>query len=152
MKSKVLLFNPRATNYKARIPNSVLQVAASVDGKYDWAIVDGNAEINGEQKIIDYLSSGNFKYFGCTVMPGPQLKQAILVTKKVHELFPDIKIIWGRILFAANQYKVVINSGWVDAIINGPGDVAFPKLLEAFEHNSPLDSIHNIIFKREMKS
>lgn len=146
MSTQVLLFNPCATNYKARIPNSVLQVAASVDGKYDWVIVDGNAEVNAEQKISDYLSSGNFKYFGCTVMPGPQLKQAILVTKKVHELFPEVKIIWGG-YFAANQYKVVINSGWVDAIINGPGDVAFPRLLDAFENNSPLDSINNIIFK-----
>ena len=49
-KDKILLFNPRAANHKARIPNSVLQVAASIDDKYDWVIVDGNREIDPRDK------------------------------------------------------------------------------------------------------
>jgi hypothetical protein len=43
-KPKVLLFNPRAANHKPRIPNSVLQVAASINHFCDWVIVDGNLE------------------------------------------------------------------------------------------------------------
>jgi hypothetical protein len=44
--SKVLLFNPRAAESKARVPNSILSIAASIEGKYDYAIVDGNLENN----------------------------------------------------------------------------------------------------------
>ena len=83
MEKGVLLFNPRATNFNARIPNSVLQVAASIDGKYPWVIVDGNKEKEPWRKIEDYLATGNFSYFGCTVMPGPQLKEAIPFSKKI---------------------------------------------------------------------
>jgi len=43
-KPKVLLFNPRAANHKPRIPNSVLQVAASINHFCDWVIVDENLE------------------------------------------------------------------------------------------------------------
>ncbi|HLP50858.1 MAG TPA: radical SAM protein [Chitinophagales bacterium] len=145
--NKVLLFNPRSNDYKARIPNSVLQVATCIDHQRDWVIVDGNLETDPQQKIINYLNTGEFAFFGCTVMPGPQLRQAIPITKLIHEQYPSIKIIWGG-YFASNQYKSVINSGYVDAIINGPGDFAFPKLLLAFENNEALDGINNLICKR----
>ncbi len=144
---KVLLFNPRSNNHLARIPNSVLQVAASIQGKYDWVIVDGNLEDAPHQKILDYLKADDFKFFGCTVMPGPQLRQAIPITKLVREKFPAVKIIWGG-YFASNQNKSVMLSGFVDAIVNGPGDFAFPKLLDAFENNLPLENISNLIFKK----
>jgi anaerobic magnesium-protoporphyrin IX monomethyl ester cyclase len=144
--NKVLLFNPRSANSKPRIPNSVLQAAAAINGSYDWVIVDGNLETDPRQKIIDYLRTGQFKYFGSTVMPGPQLRQAIPITKDVKTLFPNIKVIWGG-YFASNQHKSVINSGYIDVIINGPGDKAFPKLIEAFENNGPIAEINNLIYK-----
>jgi len=144
---KVLLFNPRAARSKPRIPNSVLQVAASIDGIYEWVIVDGNLETKPLDKIMDYLRTGDFAYFGCTVMPGPQLKQAIPYTKRVREEFPEIKIIWGG-YFASNQYKAVINSGYVDAIVTGPGDRAFPRLLDAWDRGEALEAIPNLIFKK----
>jgi anaerobic magnesium-protoporphyrin IX monomethyl ester cyclase len=91
----VLLFNPRSQNYKARLPNSILQVAASIEGKFDYVIVDGNLEDDPWPKIESYLDDGSIGYFACTVMPGPQLKQAIPYSKKIRERFPSLKIIWG---------------------------------------------------------
>ncbi|HSY77888.1 MAG TPA: radical SAM protein, partial [Bacteroidia bacterium] len=110
MPGKVLLFNPRSAEHKARIPNSVLAAAASIEGKYDYVIVDGNMENDPFSKIQAYLSAGEIKYFGSTVMPGPQLKQAIPFTKKVKELFPKVKTIWGG-YFASNHSKTSLNSG-----------------------------------------
>src|SRR3954466_7555536 len=136
--NKVLLFNPRASNHKPRIPNSVLSVAAAIDGSRDWVIVDGNLEQEPWEKIYSYLKTNEFSYFGCTAMPGPQLKQAIPFSKKIRELFPQMKIIWGG-YFASNQYKSVIKSGYVDFVINGPGDHAFPNLLNAIENNLPVE-------------
>ena len=34
--SKVILFNPRSANRKHRIPNSILQVGASIHGKHEY--------------------------------------------------------------------------------------------------------------------
>ena len=95
----------------------------------------------------NYLKTNEFKYFASTVMPGQQLKQAIPFSKKVREQFPEIKIIWGG-YFASNQYKSAINSGFVDYIINGPGDKAFLELISAVEKGNVVSSIENLIYKK----
>src|SRR6187399_1958832 len=141
--TRVLLFNPRSANYKPRIPNSILSVASSIEGIYDYVIVDGNLEDDPWKKIHAYLNDGGFGYFGCTSMPGPQLKQAIPISKKIRELFPNVKIIWGG-YFPSNQSKVVLNSGYVDFVINGPGERSFPALVDALENNKPYELIHNL--------
>ena len=143
----VILFNPRAVkedNY--RIPNSILQIAASIHDKYHYAIVDGNREKDPWEKIQYYLQSGEYAFFGCTVMPGPQLKEAITFTKRIKEQFPNVTNIWGG-YFASNQYKVVIGSPHVDFVINGPGDHAFPALLDALTQNTPYEFIQNLIYQ-----
>jgi anaerobic magnesium-protoporphyrin IX monomethyl ester cyclase len=147
---KILLFNPWSAHYGWRIPNSILQIAASIEGKWDYAFVDGNREVDPWPRIKSYLDAGDFKYFGCTVMPGPQLKQAISLTKKIKELYPSTITIWGG-YFASNQHKVCITSGFVDYIVDGPGDQAFPKLLKALELGDHLLSIDNLIYQEDDK-
>ena len=144
--NKILLFNPRSAIAKYRIPNSILNIAASVDGKWDWVIVDGNREVDPYKKIMDYLKSGTIKYVGFTVMPGPQLKQAIPYAKLIKKNFPDVVMIWGG-YFATNQFKVVLDSGYVDFVINGPGDHAFPQLIDALEKDAPYEFIKNLIYR-----
>ena len=145
--NKVLLFNPRSANSKPRIPNSILSVASSIDGVFDYVIVDGNMESDPAEAIFKYLAQGTFQYFGLTCMPGPQLRQAIPISKRIREQFPQIKIIWGG-YFPSNQSKVVLNSGFVDFVVNGPGEKCFPDLLHALENNQPFEQIHNLIYKK----
>ncbi len=144
--NKILLFNPRSAKAKHRVPNSIMNIAASVDGAYDWVIIDGNREQYPYKKIKKYLETGEYKYIGFTAMPGPQLKQAIPFARKIKEEYPFTTMIWGG-YFPANQYKVVINSGYVDFVINGPGDHAFPQLIDALEYNMPYGQIKNLIYK-----
>ena len=150
MRRKIIIFNPRSANGKHRIPNSILQVGASIHGKYEYVFVDGNLEENPWQTLEKYFKTGEFSYFGSTVMPGPQLRQAIPFTKKIKEQFPDVITIWGG-YFASNQYKVSLNSGYVDYVINGPGDNTFPELIDTLEKNNleNLTSIKNLIYKNE---
>jgi anaerobic magnesium-protoporphyrin IX monomethyl ester cyclase len=143
--NKVLLFNPKSCDYNYRIPNSILSVAASIEGKFDYVIVDGNLEDDPYSTIAAYLDTGNFRYFGCTVMPGPQLKQAIPFTIRIKKEYPLVKTIWGG-YFATNQHKVALQSGAVDFVINGPGDLAFPSLLAALENNESYQHIHSLIY------
>ncbi|GAA4736636.1 B12-binding domain-containing radical SAM protein [Flavisolibacter ginsenosidimutans] len=145
---KVLLFNPRSANYKPRIPNSILNIAASIEGKFDYAIVDGNLEDDPWVKIERYLASGEFGYFGCTCMPGPQLKQAIAVSKKLKAQFPAVNVIWGG-YFPSNHPKVVLFSGYIDFVVNGPGDKTFPALVQALENNELYENIPNLIYKKD---
>lgn len=142
---KILLFNPKATTHNCRIPNSILSIAASVDGMRDYVIVDGNRELDPHSTIDRYLATGEFGYFCPTVMPGPQLRQAIPFSKKIREKYPEMVIIWGG-YFASNQSKVVLESGFVDYVIQGPGDVAFPLLIQHLENGSDYSHIPNLSY------
>lgn len=146
--SQVILFNPRSAKWKHRIPNSILQVGASIHPKYEVHFVDGNMEKDPVAKIKKLLEGGKVRFFGCTVMPGPQLRQAIPISKMVKEKFPDVTVIWGG-YFATNQHKVVLESKYVDYVINGPGDHAFPSLLNALEEGSNVDDIKNLIYLKD---
>lgn len=147
MKEKIILFNPQSATGKHRIPNSILQVGSSIDHKFDYFFVDGNLEKDPLKTIEKYINEDQATCLGMTVMPGPQLKQAIPFSKIIKEKYPNIKIIWGG-YFASNQYKVVLNSKVVDYVINGPGDEAFPRLLNYINDSNTEDltSIPNLIY------
>jgi radical SAM superfamily enzyme YgiQ (UPF0313 family) len=142
----IIFFNPRSGKYNHTLPLSILQIVASIQGRNKYVIVDGNFEKDPLKKIKTYIQSGGYKYFASTVMPGPQLKQAIPITKKIKLEFPEIINIWGG-YFASNQYKSAINSGYIDYIIYGPGDYSFLQLINALENNLKLDEIENLIYK-----
>jgi anaerobic magnesium-protoporphyrin IX monomethyl ester cyclase len=144
--NKIILFNAKSAEGKYRIPNSILSIAASVEGLYEWTIVDGNRDADPLKVISSYLDSGEYKYLGFTVMPGPQLKQSIPFAKAIKEKYPDTIMIWGG-YFPSTQSKTVLESGYVDFIINGPGDHAFPQLIDALEHNKPYEFIKNLIYR-----
>lgn len=160
MSPKLILLNPRSANAKHRIPNSILQVGASIEGKYEYVFVDGNREADPLAAICQHLESGGFAYLGMSVMPGPQLQQAIPIAAYVRQHFPEVVQVWGG-YFASNQHKAVLGSGYVDFVIDGPGDTAFPKLLakieEVFEQTgsrkiqdkSDFGQIENLIFLTE---
>lgn len=144
--NKVLLFNPRSAVAKHRFPNALLAIAASINNQFDWALVDGNCESDPYTMLASYLKTGQYRYIGFTVMPGPQTKQAIPFAKRIKEEFPGTVMIWGG-YFPINHYKVVMQSGYVDFIINGPGDHAFPTLLDALENDKPYELIKNLVYK-----
>jgi radical SAM superfamily enzyme YgiQ (UPF0313 family) len=125
-------------------------VAASIHGKFDYAIVDGNLEPDPWAAIRKYLETGQYRYFGLTVMPGPQLSQAIPITQQIKSEFPEVCTIWGG-YFASNQYRVVIQSPFVDFVVHGPGDNAFPELLDALEHDRSPENIRNLIYLEDGK-
>ncbi len=122
-----------------------MSIAASVEGKYEWAIVDGNCEADPLAKIESYLQTGEYKYIGFTVMPGPQLKQAVPIAKAIKKKFPNTLMIWGG-YFPSTQPKSVLCSEYVDFVINGPGDHAFPALIDSLEKNTPYEFIKNVIY------
>jgi anaerobic magnesium-protoporphyrin IX monomethyl ester cyclase len=149
----IILFNPRSAEGKHRLPNSILQVGATVYGTCDLVFIDGNRERDPWEKIANYLNSGKFGYFGCTVMPGPQLKQAIPFTRRIRELYPSVTTIWGG-YFASNHYETAIRSGYIDYIIRGPADLAFPRLIDCLEKGDKdmIGSIGNLVYFRDYQT
>jgi anaerobic magnesium-protoporphyrin IX monomethyl ester cyclase len=148
--NKVILYNPKSAVAKHRIPNSILNIAAAIEGKYDWVIVDGNIESDPLKKLFSYLDTGEYSYLGFTVMPGPQLRESVPISKAIRAKYPHTTMIWGG-YFPSTQPEAVLNSGYVDLIINGPGDNAFPRLIDALENHEPYEFIKNLIYKANGK-
>ena len=94
----ILLYNPRvAKPGYHRLPHSLLQLGALLEGRFSYAIVDGNLDQERDRagEIIDEVRRGNVRYLGVTIMPGPQLQQAIPDIKRIRAACPDLTIVVG---------------------------------------------------------
>lgn len=129
----IVLFNPWATR-TPRVPNSLLHLAAALGAApgapVEVAIVDGNVQADPWPRIEALLGSGHFGFFGCTVMPGPQLKQAVAITRQVRSRFPHLVTLWGG-YFPSNHPQAVLRSGMVDVIVRAAAETTLPALLRA---------------------
>lgn len=143
----ILLFNPWATR-SGRVPNSLLHLAASLGPGYDVELIDGNLEPDPWAVIEPLLASGRFGFFGCTVMPGPQLQQAVPVTRQVRERFPEVVTVWGG-YFPSNHPQAVLQSGWVDYIVQSAGEATLPALMQALCSGRQPDLVPGLIFSRQ---
>src|SRR5687768_8549007 len=94
----ILLYNPKvATPGYHRLPHSLLQLGALLEGRYPYAIVDGNLDQERDRaaEIIDQVQCDGVRYLGVTIMPGPQLQQAVPDIKRIKAACPDLTIVVG---------------------------------------------------------
>src|SRR5215510_8557650 len=120
----IALLNPRSARWKHRIPLSILTLGAALEGRFPYELIDGNVDRNVTRTLLRTIREKNVKYLGITVMPGPQLAEAIRLSQEVKAHCPDVSITWGG-YFASLHTDTVLKSGIVDYVIRGEGDVAF---------------------------
>jgi anaerobic magnesium-protoporphyrin IX monomethyl ester cyclase len=128
----ILLFNPRSARWKHRLPLSLLSLAAALEGIYEYEIVDGNFETDPVRALAKIIVEKKVRYFGVTVMPGPQLAEAITVTRDLKARFPNLVVVWGG-YFPSLHSQIVLDSGLVDHVIRGPGEIPFLELINRLE-------------------
>jgi radical SAM superfamily enzyme YgiQ (UPF0313 family) len=143
----ILLINPRSARWNHRVPLSVLAVGAGLEGKYEYEIIDQNYDPRIETTLKSLISARDVRYVGLTVMPGPQLTQAINLSMFLRSNYPAIKIIWGG-TFPTIHAETVLKSSLVDFVIWSQGEFALPELVRALEGGRPLDGVRGISFKR----
>ena len=74
----IVLFNPRATRPRnRRLPLAILAIAAILEGREDYEIVDGNLDDNPVDIILKLIATHNVELLGVSVMPGPQMVAAM---------------------------------------------------------------------------
>jgi anaerobic magnesium-protoporphyrin IX monomethyl ester cyclase len=143
----IILFNPRATKPRnRRFPLSVLALAAMLEGKEEFVIVDGNVEPDPTTTILGLIQQHAVELLAVTVMPGPQMVAAIEPCKTVRARFPKIPIVWGG-YFPSVYTNTALNAPYVDLAVRGQGEETFVDLLEALRGRRTLDSILGLSFK-----
>ena len=97
-KPLILLYNPKtATPGYHRLPHSLLQLGALLEERYPYAIVDGNLDQERDRaaEIIERVRREGVRYLGVTIMPGPQLQQAVPDIKRIKAACPELTIVIG---------------------------------------------------------
>src|SRR5438309_2035261 len=92
----ILLINPTiASPRSTRFPLAVLNLAASLGGKYSSTIVDGNVDRDFVSSTLRTIAERRVAAVGVSVMGGPQLLTAIAVSKAIRARFAATPIVWG---------------------------------------------------------
>ncbi|NDJ85923.1 MAG: B12-binding domain-containing radical SAM protein [Chloroflexi bacterium] len=143
----VLLFNPVSTSPgKQRLPMSILSIAAAIDRDYVPVIVDGNLVEDPATLLIERARATGARLLGVTAMPGPQLRHAIAVCRKIKAELPALAIVWGG-YFATHHGQVCLESGIVDYVVEGQGEAAFRKLVDTLHYGGSLADVPSLVWR-----
>jgi radical SAM superfamily enzyme YgiQ (UPF0313 family) len=147
MRHTVLLYNPRSTSPgKQRLPLSLLAVSAVIAEDYDLEFIDGNLIADPASHIIERARATGAKLLAVTVMPGPQLRQAVPVCRAVKTALPDLTILWGG-YFPTQHWEVALRSDFVDYVIQGQGEPPFRKFVDMLHYGGSLADVPSLAYK-----
>ena len=145
----IILFHPRATKPRnCRMPLAVLALAAVLEGREDYAIVDGNVDDDALKTILALIDNNHVELLGVSVMPGPQMVAGMNVSRDVRRLRPGVKIVWGG-YFPSIYPDAALNARYIDYVVRGQGEETLIELLEAIRGQRTLSSIHGLSYKDE---
>jgi anaerobic magnesium-protoporphyrin IX monomethyl ester cyclase len=148
----IVLFNPLSTTPgKQPLPLSLLSLAAVLGDAEPWRLVDGNLEPDPHGAIAgqgDLSRAGDLALLAVTVMPGPQLKQAVDVCRRVRQTHPHIRIVWGG-YFPTQHADTVLRADYVDYVVRSQGEVPLRQLTEALRRGTPLAEVPGLSWRRE---
>ncbi|HEX5460276.1 MAG TPA: radical SAM protein [Steroidobacteraceae bacterium] len=146
----IVLVNPTiAKAQNARFPLAILNLAAALGGKYETALVDGNADRNFIATVLATIESKRTDAVGVSVMGGPQLRSAIALSRAVRERFPRIPIIWGG-HFPTLCADACVAMPYVDYAVRGQGEETLLELCDALFAGAPaLEAIAGLTWRQD---
>ena len=143
----IILYHPRATRPRnRRLPLAVLALAAVLEGREEYEIVDGNLEENPTARILDLIDRHTVELVGVSAMPGPQMVAAMETSREVRRLHPKVPICWGG-YFASIYPDAALNARYVDFVARGQGEDTLIELLDALRGKRSLDSVKGLLYK-----
>jgi radical SAM superfamily enzyme YgiQ (UPF0313 family) len=143
----IVLFHPRAVKPKnRRFPLAILSVAAMLEGREDYVIVDGNLDPDPETTIDRIAAANHIELLAVSVMPGPQMVAAIPVCKNFRLRYPSVPIVWGG-YFPSLYTDATLNASYVDYAIRGQGEETLAELIAALRNERRRETIRGLSYK-----
>lgn len=144
----IILYNPRSTAPPSRrFPLSLLAIGAMLhDDAYE--IVDGNAHNDPYRVMADLIRTKPVEVVGVTVMPGPQLQQAVPVCRRLKAEFSHVTIVWGG-YFPSLYTDAALRADYVDFAVRGQGEETFTALIETLRKGGSLADIPGLSYKED---
>ncbi len=127
----IILYNPRSSaSAKPILPMSLLALGGLLEGKQDYQIVDGNLLDDPFSELTAMIGRAGADILGMTVMPGPQLQEAVPLSRHLKERFPGLTVVWGG-YFPTLHHEAVVAAEFVDFALRGHAERGFAKLVRA---------------------
>jgi radical SAM superfamily enzyme YgiQ (UPF0313 family) len=133
----IILYNPQSSaNRKPVLPMSLLAVGAVLEDKYNYEIVDGNLEADPLSALDARIGRGGpDPVLAVTVMPGPQLEQAVPLCRRLKRRHPQLTVVWGG-YFPTQHWDACLRADYIDYVVRGHGEFVFLQLLNTLHGNS----------------
>jgi len=112
---------------------------------YTVVIIDQFADPEWEKKFEESLEERPV-CFGVTSMTGPQLRQAIGISRRVKEKDSGIPVVWGGVHTSIRPVEVLENN-YVDVVVIGEGEVTLAELTDALVEGHSLSEVKGIGYK-----
>jgi hypothetical protein len=137
----IIFFNPQSSaGRKPVLPMSLLAVGAVLEGDYEYVILDGNLEDDPLTALDQRIRAGeSAPILAMTVMPGPQLRQAVALCRELKQRHPQLTVIWGG-YFPTQHWDACLRSAYVDYVVRGHGEYAFRQLIDLL-HGKTTDQL-----------
>ena len=143
----IILFHPRATSPRnRRLPLTVMALAAVLEGREEYEIVDGNIDDNPTATILHLIEQHNVELLAVSVMPGPQMAAAMTTCREIRQQKPGIPIVWGG-YFPSIYTDTTLNAPYIDYAVRGQGEETLFELIAALRGSGKLDDIKGLSFK-----
>jgi len=143
----IVLLHPRAVRPKnRRFPLAILSIAAVLEGREDYVIVDGNLDPHPERTIDRIMTENAVEMLAVSVMPGPQMVAAIRLCREFRGKYPTVPIVWGG-YFPSLYTDASLNAGYVDFVVKGQGEETFPELLAELRGDRKFSRIKGLSWK-----
>ncbi len=149
MSNKVTLVFPRLrreSNVWAPLPLQAVAAPLLADG-FEVRLVDGRVIHPHMPDIIE--AAGGVLYVGLSVMTGFQIRDAVLISKTLKDVYPELPIVWGG-YHASMLPEQTLAEDYIDIIVRGQGQLAALELARrlAADAGADLDGIPGVCYKR----
>jgi len=151
MKNKfIILFHPKSSEEDiGSLPLSSLAIAGPLlKKKYKVKIVNASVELDYDKKILNLIDDAIC--IGISSMTGYQIKDGLMIAKKIKEKNKNIPIIWGGWHPSLLPEQTIMNP-YVDIIVKGQGYITFCELVETLIKKESLKNIFGIVYEKNGK-
>src|SRR4029078_1570493 len=141
MKPKIILYHPKSNpGGKAILPMPLLAVGSMLENEFDYTIVDSNLLSDPVAVMDQWIRDEGYTVIGTTVMPGPQLVEAVHDTREIKKRAPHVQMVWGG-YFPTQHSDTVLLADYVDYTVHTQGELTMVELMRTLRDGGDLGAI-----------
>src|SRR5581483_10772188 len=149
MKPKIILYHPKSNpGGKAILPMPLLAVGSMLENEFEYTIVDSNTTNDPVRVMDELIREQGYNVIGTSVMPGPQLVEAVNDTRELKKRQPHVQMVWGG-YFPTQHSDTILKADYVDYTVISQGELTMLELMRTLRDGGDPGAINGIAWKKD---